>query len=342
MTQNYHNPWESLEQQTETELMVFSGIPKFFWSMGPDRKYRVVLEYDKDSIGDLNLPNHSGISVMTYEDSGEYSLIHYLIFELKDSANREIFRILMTNIMQETEEEEDPNLAVHTALAKLDDWAQVLRRSRSRKLTRDEQKGLIAELLFMQRVLAKQISPPSDMLTCWTGPTGSPKDFGIGNIAVEVKARRGTSASYVNISSEHQLDDAGLENLYLCVTNINDAMQGVPEGFTLNDSVARMYDLFHDNIPAQHALTELLDSYPDGRGGFSFEDEYKDLFTYNGESYYLVGDGFPRITALANSGISRVRYNIHLAECEDFKTDEDSITNYLANLELRKTEEEGE
>ena len=80
----------------------------------------------------------------------------------------------MTNIMQETEEEEDPNLAVHTALAKLDDWAQVLRRSRSRKLTRDEQKGLIAELLFMQRVLAKQISPPSDMLTCWTGPTGSP------------------------------------------------------------------------------------------------------------------------------------------------------------------------
>ena len=82
MTQNYHNPWASLEQQPETELMVFSGIPKFFWSMGPDRKYRVVLEYDKDSIGDLNLPNHSGISVMTYEDSGEYSLIHYLIFEL--------------------------------------------------------------------------------------------------------------------------------------------------------------------------------------------------------------------------------------------------------------------
>ena len=49
---------------------------------------------------------------------------------------------------------------------------------------------MIGELLVLESVLLPHMEA-SAAVTAWRGPLGSPKDFEIGRVAIEVKARRG-------------------------------------------------------------------------------------------------------------------------------------------------------
>ena len=63
--------------------------------------------------------------------------------------------------------------------------------------------------------------------------TGAPKDFDVGGVPLEVKARRGTAAPYIAISSEHQLDMPVATSMYLYVGEITRATDLNDEWFTL-------------------------------------------------------------------------------------------------------------
>lgn len=60
------------------------------------------------------------------------------------------------------------------------------------RLSAEEQKGLIGELLVLERYLIPLFGP-ADATSAWVGPTGSPKDFECGRTAIEAKARRGAA-----------------------------------------------------------------------------------------------------------------------------------------------------
>lgn len=65
--------------------------------------------------------------------------------------------------------------------------------------------------------------------------------------------------------------------------------------------------------------------------GFSWDDDYSSFRWISGpHRFFEVGENFPCITPSAfNSGVERVRYDLSLVECEQFRVDDDVVRSRL-------------
>jgi hypothetical protein len=152
-------------------------------------------------------------------------------------------------------------------------------------------------------------------MTFWEGPAGLPKDFVIGEKCIEVKARRGAARPFVSISSEHQLDIAGFQALYLYVVDLAPAAATEEASFSLNDYVDEAYQKICDIDPGAVEIfeTRLLEV------GYQKEDDYSDRYWIRlGAQSYQVQGSFPRVVhAELPSGVTDVTYKVDLGELKD-------------------------
>ena len=231
--------------------------------------------------------------------------------------------IVDSTVLATTEEQ-----AVERFLARTWRWHRLLQGGRDSRLSDQEQKGLIGELVVLVRHILPALGG-TDAVRCWTGPLGSPHDFEISHMHVEAKAR-GSSVPIVNISSEFQLDSSRSDALFLHVTEVGIAAQGTANACTLTDVAKRSRsDIGEEDMVAvelfEHRLTAV---------GFNWTDDYSDkLWLIAAESMYEVREGFPRITpAMFPSGVGNVGYAIALADCEPFRVDVATLRTAASGL----------
>jgi hypothetical protein len=182
-------------------------------------------------------------------------------------------------------------------------------------LTREEQKGLIAELLVLERYLLP-VLPTTEAIAAWRGPLGSAKDFIIGTTAIECKAHATGAPPVVVVSSEYQLDDVETPWLFLHVSTFETAEGLEEDGFTVTEIANRVRERLagHDG-PAEGQYAALLEA-----AGFRSGDDYTQARWRGGErGIYRVSDAFPRIIAKGlPSGVSHVKYALSLAQCAGY------------------------
>jgi hypothetical protein len=184
--------------------------------------------------------------------------------------------------------------------------------------------------IFHRLVLERYLIPlfgPADATSAWVGPTGSPKDFECGRTAIEAKARRGAARPYVAISSEYQLDASGCDALFVYVVELDSAPEDAASAFTVTDVACRIVDRIAAEAPAvlERFEGQLVAS------GFSRDDDYSSFRWISGPHRFLhVVEDFPRITpAVFKSGVERVRFDLSLVECEQFRVDDDFVRGVL-------------
>jgi hypothetical protein len=195
------------------------------------------------------------------------------------------------------------------------------------RMSLEEQKGLIGELNVMETILIPNLKP-RDAASAWHGPLGAPKDFQIGRVAIEAKARRGGATPHVSISSEDQLDESGTDALFLHVSELDEAAAEDADSFTVTRKAEQVRELLRIKDPAaSDAFDTLLLA-----GGFRWEDDYSDAFWIAGPSnIYTVSDDFPRIRAdRLLGGISSVTYSIALRACEPFRVAVENVIKLLS------------
>lgn len=286
----------------------------FFWAVDIDGHCLFIYEYDRGLKPGEKKPKLNGIGIIDYdpEDDGRKKLI----LSLRQTEQREIFYRLCTDILEATHECKDEASALQVMLRRTWRWHQMLRGDRDGRLSPEAQKGLIGELECLGNIVLPHFSP-SEAMTFWEGPTGSPKDFVIGDSCIEVKARRGAAKPYISISSEHQLDLAEFHNLFLYVVDLAPAAVNDEDSFTLNDYVDRSYQLIHGRDPGSVEIfeTKLLEV------GYLKEDDYSDQYwiRLDAHSFQVQGD-FPRIVdAELPSGVIDVNYKIDLGNIQAYK-----------------------
>ena len=113
--------------------------------------------------------------------------IHFI---LRNSNQRDIFQTLCLDIISAAARAESEAQAVSAALMRTWRWHHLLRGGRGSLLSPEEQKGLLGELLVLERILLPRMDAAS-AVTAWRGPLGAPKDFEIARVAIEAKTRRG-------------------------------------------------------------------------------------------------------------------------------------------------------
>ena len=316
-----NDPWSSIEKPSSVVANARRADDKhpydFYWALDMDGHCLFIYEYPNELPLKEKKPRLNGISIIDYAPEGSDK--KRLILSLRQAEHREIFYRLCTDVLEATQECKDPASALHVMLRRTWRWHQLLRGERDGRLSPEAQKGLIGELECLANVVLPHFSP-SEAMSFWEGPAGLPKDFVIGEACIEVKARRGAARPFVSISSEHQLDLAGFQHLFLYVLDLSSAAVSDEGSFTLNDYVDRIWQLIHAQDPGAVEIfeTKLLEV------GYQKEDDYSDCYWLRlGAQAYQVQGEFPTIVdSSLPAGITDVSYKVDLGEIQDYKIEQ--------------------
>jgi len=295
----------------------------FFWGRSIDRKCLFVLTHAPDVVVGGRLPNLRGVEITDVPRSDHE---HMLMFKLLEDVHRDIFQRLCRDIVSATTTATNEAEALALCLNRTWRWHHLLRGGGDTRLSVDEQKGLAGELLVIERHLLSCLTPRS-ILESWRGPLDAPKDFEIGRICVEAKARRGAATPHIAISSADQLDISGVDELFLYVVDVDQAPADTASSFTITDLAGRVRDrLLSTDASVSENLDRLLSA-----AGFEWSDDYSDTQFVEGSSQlFRVTEDFPRISSSAlASGIGNVRYSISLQDCVPFAIDSNGLVDAL-------------
>ncbi len=309
-------PWDELAVPATQGEYIARLVPKdanpqgkrVYWAKGWAARPALLVEYGCNPWMSISLPTFKNIFVADHREE------HSIVIELLELDMADICLKVCIDIIAALQNV-SARVSARACILRLERWSSFLRPSRS-KMSSEAQKGLIAELHFLQRD-ALAVHNEVDALKGWIGPESGPRDFAYGQVFIEVKSKRGSANPNIIISSEEQLNVNSTERLFLYVAEFNDAPSGNNEGFTVTDVVEETRDAFKS--PMQRAA---FDSKLASIGYFD-EDDYTDAKWNEGGVYYyaVVGD-FPKIDSHScKPGVSRVAYQIDLDYCDEYLID---------------------
>ena len=323
------DPWGEIDPPSIADSVaarrVDANLPwNFFWARSVDGSVLLTLRHATGLAPTAQLPRLRDIEVtLSPPDESDTQL---LVFKLLASNQRDIFQTLCEDIISAASQAESEAGAVSAALARTWRWHHLLRGGRGILLSPEEQKGLLGELFVLERLLLPSIDA-SSAVTAWRGPMGAPKDFEIARVAIESKTRRGGATPSLSITSESQLDESGVDSLFLHVVELDEAPMDGTQGVTLHDVAEGIRGRLLSLEPRSTGILETRLS----AAGYRAEDDYSSHRWLEGATrIYLVSGGFPRITSgEIRSGVSNVRYSVSLADCDPFATSLNAVCNAL-------------
>lgn len=237
-----------------------------------------------------------------------------IIFRLIRKEQEEVFIRLCCDLIESSRNQPNTMIGHSFVISRFKQWSKLMEQQRSGILGESERKGLLGEILFLQRRLSDNISF-LDSVSGWMGPEGADQDFYYSNGWYEIKAL-GLGAKTVAVSSLEQLDaplPGELVLFYIDKTAPNDS-----SGFTLNSKVAELRSTLQSSRAASELFNEKLLKY-----GFIDTREYDEYFyRLGGTNRYRVDLNFPRIVkGIVPAQIAAVKYEVSIQAIESWKID---------------------
>lgn len=271
------------------------------------------------------LPVTEGLQLEASRLDGDPEGCCTLSATLRGTAYEDIFAVFCDDCARRLARSRTPEEAADTLLIRLRRWQRFLGQGRD-GLSRKEETGLFGELHILLSLLLPAVGVAA--ISGWTGPDEAPQDFVVGAVAVEVKTTTSNVMSQARISSERQLDDTGLESLFLVCLRLETAVGGR----TLNDLVGLLRSIVSADPEARAELEDRLHE----TGYFDRHRGRYDARRYRAaeQATYLVQGQFPRIVAsTCPSGTGRVSYDLALASCRQHAVSESRLTDALRSAD---------
>jgi hypothetical protein len=230
--------------------------------------------------------------------------------------------LFVQNIVNELEKTLTEQEAVKTLFNVISRWKRLFNRIRKGLLTKEQQKGLLGELLYIDFLLSNNVSS-CKVINSWFGIEFEDKDFVFENCAMEIKFSS-NKVPYLNISSERQLDITAVPSMYLVLYHCNEVQKG---DFSLISVIQGIREKLQCSEEDLILFNEKLIEY----GYFDddkthYEKQYALLKTYS----YSVTSSFPRIVKDSIPiGIYNTNYKIEISAVEDFRI---SIIETIAQI----------
>ena len=285
---------------------------RVFWAIAWNSHPALLVEYTCRPWKPIDLPSFKNIGVYDYRDESS------IVIELLDMDMQDIFLKVGSDIISSLQDVSE-KACRRACVLRLERWSSLLRPSRKR-LTPEAQKGLIAELHFLEHD-ALAVHEDGAALSGWTGPESGPRDFAYGQVFIEVKSKRSSANPNIVISSEDQLNVNPSEQLFLYVEEINSTTNDDERGFTVTDVVNATRESIQSPLQIAAFDSKLANV------GYFDEDDYSDAKWSEGDTYYYaVIDDFPKIDSRScKPGVSRVAYQIDLDYCDDYLVDRSTV-----------------
>ena len=171
----------------------------------PSRNRMLILRVAANSASALpDVPDSRGLTVRVLLREAEDKEAE-VVLALTDSQHRDIFDLLVRDLVAAAEQPEDEGEGLRRFISRLSDWQQLLRRLAPRGLPQEAQQGLWGELWALREVVVPVVGMNA-AVNGWRGPMGSDQDFHLGATCIEVKTSTAASLDRLAISSERQLE----------------------------------------------------------------------------------------------------------------------------------------
>lgn len=253
-----------------------------------------------------------GYSVSLEKAPPGYDSRIFLNLTETDRSFGELFKAVTSDLLKLWADQTNPATAENLVIRRLEHWRHFFRKQEG--LGRDGYLGLCGELLFLERVLDWGLDP-SIAVESWMGPLGSNQDFLYGKAAVEVKSTSANVPEFVRVSSTRQLDDTGLDALFLSHSafdlressgrTLAQIANGIRERLSTTSPMAAV--TLHERLLSAGFCPDLPGRY----GSYGVVERMN--------ACYSVVPGFPRIQeSILPPGVSDVEYTLDLASCMQF------------------------
>lgn len=329
--------WGSLAREGATGGLVRrrlhpeAGVDIFACLIAPEGEVGILLEGDWPRGQALGLlPACRGLRIAGAVQSGERPR-GILSILLEDERLLETFSVLATDLVDTASVAADLPSAAKACIDRIALWQELFERVTNPGLSLEAQRGLFGELVVLERVVIPALGI-HEAVRAWVGPEGANQDFMAGGTGIEVKATISKAPVRLRISNELQLDDTGLEQLFVAHVSL----------LATPGSNRKLPELVND-------LQQMLKEEPAAMRDFDYklaQAGYEDAAKHQYESYgyvlreagyYRVASGFPRLTkASLPSGVGDVTYSIPVELLHPFGTDAEDVVRVLGGKRGRK------
>jgi hypothetical protein len=236
-----------------------------------------------------------------------------MVLRLKLRELEQVFGRLCQDLIEATTLVQTQKELVALMVARLKLWEMLFSGTQDGLLGINQIRGLVAELLVLEDILASGRRGVPDAVEGWVGPSRADRDFEYPDVSLEVKSlspgRRG-----VTITSLDQLASDG--PLVLVVATLTSAGKTDAGSFCLNTLVGRLEGKVSHDPQAPALFKEKLIL-----AGYVEHPRYEaDWFVVAEIRSFDVADGFPRLVAgKVPEGILSASYEIELASLSVFE-----------------------
>lgn len=316
-------PWDGLTKPSTENLFSSVKVEPFFrwgayWVLDAQGRCGFLVQFDEKVELTRKLPRLREMSIgFRTDDSGK----RYLLFILIQSSLKRVFYDFCQGMAHDIDAAQDQQDVARKAAEYTWSWYRFLRGQRD-KLSDEEQRGLIGEVVFMRDHLAPRLGWPQAVFA-WSGPLGVPKDFSWREVAVEVKTHMVSARPELKISSEFQLDIDGFSAVWLFVLGFQRGDISIPGSITVNDLIVDTKREIADQSP------EVVDEFESRvfAYGYRTEHDYSESpWLLGARQAFAVTLDFPAIRSSSlSAGISQARYLLSLSAIDAYAVDIDNL-----------------
>lgn len=252
-----------------------------------------------------NIYSSKAINAKNIITGSKYSLMLILNYDVFD----EIFTKLCWDLIEYTRCSSTPIIDL---VNRFSNWQELLQKIPEGLLSTTQQKGLIGELLYLEKLIDE--IGVDDALHSWVGPEGADQDFLTDEYWAEIKSTTSSSDSIL-ISSLQQLDRD--DNGYLVVFFIDKTSSSGLSTFSLSDVFSRIMGKIDTILNKDLFICKLT------KVGFYKNDieKYQNIrFLLSGEKTYLISNSFPKLTKNnVPIEVIEAKYGISLSAIDPYK-----------------------
>ncbi|MGI9651963.1 PD-(D/E)XK motif protein [Chryseobacterium sp. RLHN22] len=331
---NYKEIWESINNESKNNPMqsqIARRIPSeglFSSFLATDfRKHLRILYIKLDSDQDIlidSLPKFRGLEIsIIVQNLGEFSNAVFLKLTQSIPNTDNIFELVISDLCDKVIQLKNKNNLSGTLIKTLLEWRIFFEKYEKKILSISAQKGLFGELHFLKDYLFQKYSFAESVLY-WTGSDKTTHDFQIMKKVVEIKTTSGKQHKKFCIASEKQLDNTGIDYLYLSLFSVN--LHSNLPNCTLPVLIREIcMQIQYDPVATFQFYVKLL------KYGYNeaLADKYTVGFSISESKFFDVKEGFPRLLQKnLPSGVGDLQYSIVVAACVPFEITTD-ILNYI-------------
>jgi hypothetical protein len=322
--------WKTLENDSVgstdplyKKLKCASKSLNLFISVQPDEGKRSIfigITQDEEKIL-KQIPEIKGIELAFFDKKiGSSKVERFLSFIEGSKASRSIAEIVFGEVLVRIKKLNNRDNLSETLTKIMREWQAFFSVKKS-VLSEHKEQGLVGELMWIHELLRLNVDP-FNVLNNWCGPDFSRHDFEFPDNHIEVKTTSRKDGR-ITISSQHQLDDSGLKNLFLVVYSYNKIKSSTA-------SLPEFYQSIYNRISTEQDLVILFESGCLKSGyDHNMKEKYDNRFVGDYKIFKVI-DGFPRIIIQrGSSAIGDLTYSVDVSACDRFSEVVHKITAEL-------------